>query len=107
MQEKDSNYHSAGYYAAAAAMNARMRNAMFASNFTDKQKLQAEKIKLGLELVYGGGSKFYMNFRKKFIAVKVVGNVRDRKNLKLFEQDWTAIGVTKEHTEQGTIYHVA
>ena len=107
MQEKDTNYRSAGFYAAAAAANARMRNLVNESNFTEKQKLRAEKVKLGLELVHTKTSKLYVNYRAKYIAVKVVGNVSDRKNLKLLESDWTKLGVTKHHTEQGTIYHVA
>jgi hypothetical protein len=107
MKEKDTDRVSAGFYSAAAAMDARMRNNVNASLFSDKQKLKAEKVKLALELVYGRNSKFYMNYRKKFIAIKVVGQVKDQKNLKLFEQDWTKLGgIEKENTPQGVIYHV-
>jgi hypothetical protein len=106
MQERDSEYKSAGKFAWFAARDARMKSVVNASLFTESQKIKAERVKLALEMVYSCEDVTITNC-KKWIRVKVHnGKVRDRRNLGLFEQDWTAAGITKMLTGQGIIYRV-
>ena len=107
MQETETNHINAGKFAWFAAREARMNSAINASRFSDFQKLKAERVKLALELVYSADEVSITNC-KKWIRVKVHnGTIRDRKNLRMLEQDWTSDGITKCFTGQGIIYHVA
>jgi len=107
MQERDSEHKPAGNYAWFAARDARMKSAVNSSLFTDAQKIRAERMKLALEMVYSCEEVSITNC-KKWIRVKVHKPVvRDKKNLALLEKDWTNEGITKVHTAQGVIYHVA
>jgi hypothetical protein len=106
MQVRDIDTQSAGQYAYAAALNARMNNAVNASHFSDAQKLLAERMKLALEMVYSGA--VYLNYRKKQITLKVEQpQVRDRKMLKVLETDWTGLGVVKRVSAQGVNYRIS
>jgi len=106
MEEKELGYLSAGAYARGAIANARMRNITMASKYSDAQKVQAERMKLGLEMVYAHKG-IYINYRMNFIAVKISNpTVRDRKNLRLLEEEYNERGVTKNVTEQGVIYRI-
>ena len=106
MKSTDLETQSAGYYAYAAARNARMTSTINASHFSEAQKIQAERMRLALEMVYAG--TVHVNFRKKQITLKVDRpTVRDRKELALLEQDWAARGVTKRISEQGVNYKIA
>lgn len=106
MIERDSEHKSAGQFAWFAAKDARMKSIANASHFTDAQKITAERVKLGLEMVYNC-NKVSITYCKKWIRVKVhEGTVRDKKNLALLESDWSKMGFTKVHTDQGIIYHV-
>ena len=107
MQERESEHKSAGQYAWFAARDARMKSAVNASLFSDVQKLKAERMKLALEMVYSCEEVSITNC-KKWIRVKVhKALIRDRKKLRQLEQDWSNDGITKVHTNQGVIYHVA
>lgn len=107
MKELDRDYKEAGKFAWFAARDARMRSAINASLFTNAQKVKAERVKLALELVYSCKEVTITNC-KKWIRVKVhKGIVRDKKNLSILEQDWAMQGISKVHTNQGIIYHVA
>lgn len=107
MFEKDTEHQSAGRFAWFAARDASLRSAVNASLFSDAQKLKAERMKLALEMVYSCEEVSITNC-KKWIRVKVhKGTVRDKKTLKVLEADWTTDGITKVHTNQGVIYHVA
>lgn len=89
-----------------AARDARMRNIANQSRFTQKEQTAAERMKQGLSLVYGH-SGIYINYREKFIAIKVSKPVvKDRKTLKLLEADYTLQGITKKESAQGIIYQV-
>jgi hypothetical protein len=106
MKAQELESKSAGYYAYAAARDASMRAIAMWSHYTDKERVRAERMKLGLEMVYNAKS-IYVNPRGKFIAVKVdQPRVRDRKNLALLEKDYELLGITKVLTEQGVTYRI-
>lgn len=89
-----------------ALQDARMRNIAMESHYTEPEKVKAERMKLGLELVYASKG-IHINYRKKFIAVKVDGaRIRDRVNLTLLEGDWDKLGVKKAVTNQGVVYRI-
>lgn len=107
MQTKELETKSAGMYAYAAARDARMKAAAMWSHYTEAQRVQAERMKLGLELCYSSKG-IYINPRQKFITIKVDSPVvRDRKNLALLEADYAAEGITKVVTDQGVVYRIA
>jgi hypothetical protein len=107
MKEKELDTQSAGYYAFAAARDARMRATAMWTHYTDAERTRAERMKLGLELCYSAKG-IYINPRNKFIAIKVDNpTVKDRKNLALLEQDYEAQGITKVLTNQGVTYRIA
>ena len=106
MIEQEREYKSAGKFAWFAERDARLRSAVNSSLFSEKQKLRAEQVKLGLELVYSA-EKIYIEFRKKFISVKVnKPNVRDRKELAMLELCYATEGFEKCKTAQGITYRI-
>lgn len=106
MIEKELNTQSAGYYAYAAAINARMRATAMWSHYKPAQKVEAERVKQVMSLVYNYKG-IYVNPREKFIAIKLDNpTVKDRKNLKALEAEWTAKGYTKVITDQGITYRI-
>jgi hypothetical protein len=97
----------AGYFKFAAMRDASMKSYAASTSYSEQQKVQAERMRLGLELVYGGKA-FYITFRKKFVVIKVDGAyVKDRKSLSLLEKDYESRGVTKTVTAQGVSYRMA
>ena len=89
-----------------AARDARMRNFAMSTNYSEAQKIQAERMKLGLEMVYSA-KEIHVNFRLKFITIKLESPlVRDRKTLALLEQDYERAGITKQISAQGIIYRI-
>ena len=106
MKAQELETKSAGYYAYAAARDASMRAVAMWSHYTDRERVRAERMKLGLEMVYNAKG-IHINPRGKFIAVKVdQPQVRDRKNLALLEQDYELLSITKVVTEQGITYRI-
>ena len=106
MNESEKDYKSAGQWAWFAERDARMRSAVNSTTFSDAQKLKAERVKLALELVYSA-EKVYIEFRKKFISVKVnKPQVRDRKGLALLEMCYQNEGLEKVKTAQGVTYRI-
>ena len=102
----ETEHKSAGKFAFFAARDASLKSAVNASRFSDSQKLRAERMKLGLELVYSAEEVSITNC-KKWIRVKVhKATVKDRKHLALLESDWALEGITKVFTNQGVIYHI-
>ena len=91
-----------------AARDAAMKSYAASTLYTDAQKVRAERMKLGLEMVYSAKSAF-ITYRKKFVTIKLdQARVRDRKTLALLEQDYTTQGdVTKVITDQGITYRIA
>jgi hypothetical protein len=106
MKAQELETKSAGYYAYAAARDASMRAIAMWSHYTDRERVRAERMKLGFEMVYNAKG-IHINPRGKFIAVKVdQPQVRDRKMLALLEQDYVLEGITKVVTEQGVTYRI-
>lgn len=107
MKAKQLDTKDAGYYAYAAAINARMRAIEMWSHYTPAERAKAERIKLGLEMCYSAKG-FHINPRNKFITIKIdQPRVRDRKNLALLEADYAKQGITKIATAQGISYRIA
>jgi hypothetical protein len=107
MKERELETKSAGYYAFAASRDARMKATAMWSHYSETQKVQAERMKLGLELCYSAKG-IYVNPRKKFIAIKIDNpTIKDRKNLALLEQDYEKAGITKVVSNQGVTYRIA
>ena len=89
-----------------AARDAQMRATAMWSHYSAAQRTQAERMKLGLELVYAAKG-IHINPRNKFITIKVDGPViKDRKNLRLLEKDYAAAGITKAESAQGVMYRI-
>lgn len=106
MKSTELETKDAGYFAYAAARDAQFKSACEAQNYTDAQKIVAERMKLALELCYFS-TKVYITFRKKFIVVKVnKGEVKDRRNLALLEKDYETAGYTKVVSNQGVSYRI-
>ena len=96
----------AGYFAYAAARDAQFKSACEEQNYTDAQKIVAQRMKFALELCYGS-TKIFVTYRKKFIVVKVnQASVKDRKNLTLLEKDYETAGYTKVVSAQGVSYRI-
>ena len=106
MKAQELETKSAGYYAYAAARDASMRAVAMWSHYTDKERVRAERMKIGLEMVYYAKG-IHINPRGKFIAIKVdQPQVRDRKTLALLEKDYELLAITKVVTEQGVTYRI-
>ena len=106
MQERELESKGAGYYAYAAARDARMRAAAMWSHYTEAERVRAERMKLALELCYSARA-FYINPRGKFITIKIENpRVKDRANLALLESDYEREGVAKVVTAQAVIYRI-
>jgi hypothetical protein len=106
MKAQELETKSAGYYAYAAARDASMRAVAMWSHYTDKERVRAERMKIGLEMVYYAKG-IHINPRGKFIAIKVdQPQVRDRKMLALLEKDYQLLAITKVVTEQGVTYRI-
>jgi hypothetical protein len=106
MIEKETNHNSAGRFAFFAARDASFKSAVNSSKFSDSQKISAERVKLGLEMVYSA-DRVYIEFRKTFISVKVEKpNVRDRKGLTMLETCYANEDFEKCKTAQGVTYRL-
>jgi hypothetical protein len=106
MIEKETKHKSAGNFAWFAERDARMRSIVNSSLFTEIQKIRAEQVKLGLEMVYSA-DRVYIEFRKTFISVKVEKpNVRDRKGLSMLETCYANEDFEKCKTAQGVTYRL-
>jgi len=107
MNEKETKNKSAGRFAFFASRDASLKSAVNSSRFSDSQKIKAERVKLGLEYVYSA-EEVLITYCQKWIRVKVKnGIVRDRKALRMLEEDYAALGYIKRKTPQGFIYRVS
>lgn len=89
-----------------AYLDARMRNYAGKSTYSYADQTRAERMKIVLEIVYCA-KDVYINYRGKFIAVKVDGaRVADRDSLCELEAEWAAQGVTKAVSAQGVVYRI-
>lgn len=90
----------------AAAYDARMRNIAMGSTYSQKEKTRADRMRFALELCFNF-KEIHINYRQKFIAVKVDDPVvKNRKDLALLEDDWFKEGIAKKKTPQGFIYRI-
>ena len=106
MNEKELDTNSAGYFAFAASRDAKMKSYAASTFYTEAEKVTAERVKLGLEMVYSAKG-VYLTFRKKFISIKIDGaRVRDRVNLKFLEAEYEQKGYIKAVTDQGITYRI-
>jgi hypothetical protein len=105
MQEEKINTQNAGFYAWAASRDAAIKSYAASTGYTDAQKLRAERVKLGLELVYHNRA-VRVNYRAKWVTVKVEGaTVRDHRSLALLEADYVAQGITKRVNLEGDVLY--
>ena len=89
-----------------AYLDARMRNYAGKIHYSYKDQTRAERMKLVLELVYTA-KDIYINYRAKFIAVKVEGaRVADKTSLSELEAEWADQGITKAVSAQGVVYRI-
>lgn len=118
--EKDLLTNSAGFYAAAAARDASIRNAIGINHFTPKEIAKAQGVAVVIESFYGTpGRKIALNYRpgkigslnpNRFIVVKIfTDSVRNKKLLKSYEAsletDPTFKRVVKRRTTGGEIIY--
>ena len=105
MQTQELETRSAGRYAYFAAQDAAVKSYAASTHYTSQQKLNAERKKLVLEMAYYG--EVYVNYRKRFIALKVANtNVQNRKLLQELEQDFAAQNIVRVQTPQGVVYRI-
>lgn len=89
----------------AASVDAVKRSSTEKLAYSDLQRLQAERMKIGLEMVYA--NDVYINYRKKFISVKIdQPAVKDLKNLRALEKQYEEAGIEKLISPQGVIYRI-
>ena len=89
-----------------AARDARMRNEAMKSTYTDRERVRAERMRMGLECVYRA-TEVHINYRQKFIAVKLSNAiVRDRASVADLERAYALEGIEKRVSAQGIIYNI-
>jgi len=105
MQTVELETKSAGRYAYFAAQDAAVKSYAASTHYTSQQKLNAERKKLVLEMAYYG--EVHVNYRKKFVALKVVNtNVQNRKLLAQLERDFAEEKIARVITAQGIVYRI-
>jgi hypothetical protein len=105
MQEKDINTPKA-YNPWYAIQDAKRRSIANQSHFSQAKQVAADRMAMVLPMVYKN-SGVYINYRAKFIAVKVSeATVKNSKDLVKLEADWTKLGYTKRVSAQGIIYRI-
>ena len=105
MQTVELETKSAARYAYFAAQDAAVKSYAASTHYTSQQKLNAERKKLVLEMAYYG--EVHINYRKKFVALKVVNtNVQNRKLLAELEQDFAEENIARVITAQGIVYRI-
>ena len=105
MQAKDLDTKAAGnkWW---ASRDAAIKSYAESTSYSASQRLQAERMKLGLEIVYASKA-IHVNYRGKFIAIKIEQpQVRDRKMLAVLEKDYSLLGIVKMLSKQGLIYRI-
>ena len=96
---------AAGQYARGAAINAEMRNREMRSTWSSEKRSAAQTVLDLLDMAYKGS--FYINYRKKFIAVKVDQPVvRDRLTLKSIKSIFKDYAYDVVNTPQGLVVRI-
>ena len=105
MQAKDLDTNAAGnkWW---ASRDAAIKSYAESTRYSAAERLAAERMKLGLEIVYASKA-IHVNYRGKFIAIKIeMPQVRDRKMLAVLEKDYSLMGIVKRLSPQGLIYRI-
>ena len=89
----------------AAMQDARMQDAINRSLYTLAQRNFGARVEQALALCYST-DLLRLNYRKKTISIKVAKPfvVTDRRNLRLLEAEWAALGIYKKDSAQGITY---
>ena len=96
---------AAGQYARGAAINAEMRNREMRSTWTSDKRSAAQTVLDLLDMAYKGN--FYINYRKKFIAVKADAPiVRDRLTVKVVKEIFEEHEYNVVNTPQGLVVRI-
>jgi len=96
----------AGSFAYAAARDASIRNCINRSLYTELELRKTQTAVDLLDMVYKY-SKLYVNYRKKFIAIKITdAQARSRRQKQELEQLFADAGYSKVVTAQGTTYRL-
>lgn len=89
-----------------AAQDARMRNIANKSRFPQAIQTQITRMIMVLDMVYAAKG-IYEAYGKKGVSIKVDGaDVKDARNLRELEAEWTAKGFVKKVSPQGVIYRL-
>lgn len=89
-----------------AARDAQMRNYAKSTHYSEQQKVAAERMKIALDFCYSH-SGIYINYRDRFIAVKVTdARVKNKFELGMLEMEYTKRGIAKAESAQGVIYRL-
>ena len=99
------NTEDAGYNARGAAINADMLNNKHKHTYTMEQQRKAITARDLLDTAYSY-SKLYINYRSKFIAIKLEGARAKDSMARQVETLFAELGYTKAVTAQGTIYRI-
>ena len=107
MHSKTLNTVSADDNAHKAAINAAYRNAAFRCTYTTAQQSKAQQVIDAVSTAYNF-DRAYINYRKKFIAVKFTAlRVRDKKYAKQVELAFADRNYSIVKTDQGTVVRIA
>jgi hypothetical protein len=89
-----------------AAQDARVRNTANKSHWSSQVRLQVDRIKLVLEMIYAG--KVYEAYGKRGVSIKIDRpRILKQDLLKEMEQHWALQGITKRETAQGILYRLS
>ena len=90
-----------------AFLDARRKSYAASTHYSEAERTRAERMKLGLEMVYSTKTPVMVTYRNKFISIKLDSpKVRDRQTLKLLEQDYDKAGIVKVETNCGILYRI-
>jgi hypothetical protein len=102
--DKQLDMKEAGFFAAAAARDAKEKNTINKANCSFEEVRRIENARMLFEMAYNSDS-LLVNYRKKFNTIKIVNKrVLDKKIAKQLEANLAADGVVKVKTPQGLIY---
>lgn len=103
--ERELDAKAAGQYARGAAINAEMRNRELRSTWSSEKRSAAQTVLDLLDMAYKG--TFYINYRKKFISVKVDAPiVRDRLTVKAVKSVFKDKSYEVVNTPQGLVVRI-
>ena len=104
-KDNELNTVGAGNFAFAAAMDALRRNGEMRSTYTSNQRKRAQSIYDLLDTAYSY-KNMYMNFRKKFVSIKLEGARARDTMARDVEAMFRAEGIERLVSAQGVIYRI-